>query len=59
MKPISSTGVSYDMAVAKQILEGTRKEGEQALALIETAATAPAPVAGTQPSVGRMIDIKA
>lgn len=59
MSSVSSVGASYDVAVAKQILQGTRKEGEQALALIETAAQAPAPVAGAQGSVGRMIDVKA
>jgi hypothetical protein len=59
MKPVSSVGVQYDIAVAKEILQGTRVQGEQALALIETAAAAPPPVAATQGSVGRLIDVKA
>lgn len=59
MSSTSAIGASYDIAVQKQILQGTREQGQQALSLIESAKTAPQPVHATQASVGRMIDVKA
>jgi hypothetical protein len=59
MTSTSGVSASYDIAVTKQILQGTREQGQQALSLIESARTAPPPVQATQGSVGRMIDVKA
>ena len=59
MSSTSAISASYDIAVTKQILQGTREQGQQALSLIESAKVAPQPVHAAQGSVGRMIDVKA
>lgn len=58
MSPISGnllTAAAYDVAVAKKALANTKEQGQQALALIQAAAPAPAP----QGDVGRLVDVRA
>ena len=49
------TGAAYEVAVAKKALASTKEQGQQALALIQAAAPAPA----RPGEVGHLIDIRA
>jgi hypothetical protein len=52
----TAAGGSYDVAVAKKVQQSTRQEGEQALKLLEAAATPPRNASG---DVGGRLNIVA
>lgn len=60
MSPVSGsnllTAAAYDVAVAKKALTNTREQGQQALALIQSAV---APAAAPQGSLGHLLDVRA